>query len=360
MNDRFEQRKDLVAKVAKDSNVNRLAELFLSQYKYELEGLEEGGRIPSHVPVGRDKFVDWLKDVIKQFFPMLIGITENERTLKDYATQVADAVAKSNTEVQNPLRDYKVSDEPVFIKAFCRQVKTAESPFGTVLEQFRYDQEGNYTGHDKPEQNVKHETHPFWNKRKIKPFLQKNEEIVKVDPKIVDVERPYDVFKDNESLIEPNVKKESKLTKLFKSASPQLFAPTTMPTRYCPDHPGVQLEVIADGVRRCPLDGKSYDFQRGFTTEDGVKHNGGSVANQNAIPPGTSLIYQKKAQLLGGEPQKVHAFLYQLISYLPAESRERRILNYKFQNNISLEEAIRQIEESERLAAEQKSQEVVK
>lgn len=365
---REEKRKMLIEKIAKDSNINRIAELFLSQYALELSGVEEGQRISPNVPVGKDKFLDWMKKVIEQFFPSLLGILENERTLKDYATQVADAIAKSDTRVENPLKDYKVSTDPVYIKAFCTaQLSPAkpkvENPFPKMTEIFRYDTNNVLTHRSDPEnpQSAQFEKFPsnsadnsegYWNKsRPIKPFFEgMNDPEIKKVPKKVDKEKPYDVFKDNQELAETKNKKESKLSRLSKKAQ-MLYGPTSMSSRYCPDHPGIQLQRIEDGVGRCDLDGKIYDFSRGFTTEDGTKHNGGSVQNQNFLPPGTSIV-KKKAQL--ADSQKTHGFLYQVLSYLPAESRERKILNYKFQNNISLEEAIQRIEESERLAAEQK------
>src|SRR5690606_28870688 len=112
----------------------------------------------------------------------------------------------------------------------------------------------------------------------------------------------YDVFKENEDIISPSApnndpktmeegKKEtasallSKLTRKAKDevcekcgmkncpcmkegkvckcppkkeaqtkTAQQLFGPTTMSTRQCPDHPGQQTTRLADGLRQCPLD----------------------------------------------------------------------------------------------------------
>ena len=52
-------------------------------------------------------------------------------------------------------------------------------------------------------------------------------------------------------------------------------------TRNCPDHPGVMLVRISDGLFYCPLNGKQYDFNSGYTTEKGNKVPGTSVKNQN-------------------------------------------------------------------------------
>ena len=52
---------------------------------------------------------------------------------------------------------------------------------------------------------------------------------------------------------------------------------STLSTRSCPDHPGVMLVRISDGLCYCPLNGKQYDFAAGYTTEKGNKVPGTSV-----------------------------------------------------------------------------------
>lgn len=50
-------------------------------------------------------------------------------------------------------------------------------------------------------------------------------------------------------------------------------------TRYCPDHPGQQINRADSGsAYQCSLDNKIYDFGAGYTTEKGEKVPGGSVA----------------------------------------------------------------------------------
>jgi hypothetical protein len=58
-----------------------------------------------------------------------------------------------------------------------------------------------------------------------------------------------------------------------------LFGKTTLHSRYCPDHKGVSLYRLADNVFQCPLDRAVYDYSKGFKTQDGTEHNGGSVAD---------------------------------------------------------------------------------
>jgi hypothetical protein len=74
------------------------------------------------------------------------------------------------------------------------------------------------------------------------------------------------------------------------------YAPNeaSLSTRYCPDHPGVQGYRKGDGVMQCPMDGKTYDFNEGFTTMTGSKIPGTKVNEQTSMdqfltnPLGTS------------------------------------------------------------------------
>lgn len=54
----------------------------------------------------------------------------------------------------------------------------------------------------------------------------------------------------------------------------------TLSTRHCIDHPGTSLIHIGPSVYQCPLDGAIYNWEEGFTTMDGEKIPGGSIANQ--------------------------------------------------------------------------------
>ena len=54
----------------------------------------------------------------------------------------------------------------------------------------------------------------------------------------------------------------------------------TMSTRYSPDRVGVQARRIADGVYQDPYTNKIYDWNEGFSTEDGQSFGGGHVSLQ--------------------------------------------------------------------------------
>ena len=54
----------------------------------------------------------------------------------------------------------------------------------------------------------------------------------------------------------------------------------TLSTRYCPDHRGVQAARIGQHTYQCPLDGKIYNYEEGYTNYEGQIVPGGSVAEQ--------------------------------------------------------------------------------
>jgi len=56
-------------------------------------------------------------------------------------------------------------------------------------------------------------------------------------------------------------------------------------SRYCPEHIGTTMGRVGEATYQCPLDGKVYNWETGFTDYDGKQHAGGSVAAQT---PGSS------------------------------------------------------------------------
>lgn len=54
----------------------------------------------------------------------------------------------------------------------------------------------------------------------------------------------------------------------------------TLSIRHCPDHIGVSLARVSESSFQCPLDGKIYNWETGWTDMDGKQHSGGSVAGQ--------------------------------------------------------------------------------
>jgi enamine deaminase RidA (YjgF/YER057c/UK114 family) len=74
---------------------------------------------------------------------------------------------------------------------------------------------------------------------------------------------------DSEKLIE-----KSNMTKQMDI----LEAPLS--SRYCPDHPGAQMARVGEHMWQCELDKKIYNFETGFTLNNGTKVPGGDVSNQ--------------------------------------------------------------------------------
>ncbi len=61
------------------------------------------------------------------------------------------------------------------------------------------------------------------------------------------------------------------------------IADRSLSTRYSPDRVGVQARRIADGVYQDPITNKVYDWNDGFTTEDGEKFRGGRISLQSEL-----------------------------------------------------------------------------
>ena len=510
LQERAERREHLI-KSAQDSIVERASKIFISQYRVDLEHLQRGEQVESHIPVGKDKFVEWTKNLFMndQSFASVSGTIENETLLKQYAVQIADYIAKSNTDLVNPMKDYKPKKEKVYERAASNKapVKKADVfvPSGSIktpnlhtapVEHSRYcpehpgammrrvkdnlyqcpingdlntvepwkekydyrgghevgfqtgvqnqtsegrdslhpllpflHPEANYDGtlqskgkpydfeklygvsaesperqstklaeellgkitrfaekscskcedkncdcgcFDDPSEcscSAKKEasTKTAGDARMSKSFVKNILEMASNLDRIINPDMDLDdwvdakITKANEALTDvenflKNYPEEPTLTfvassKISKTAQ-QLFGPTTLMTRQCPDHPGQQLSRIADNARQCPLDHKIYDFVAGFTTADGKKHNGGSVQAQQAIPPGSILVKAARRDVVADTPM-THEFLYKILQHLPASAeRERKILNYKFEKSVPLEQAINAIKQAEELGAQ--------
>jgi hypothetical protein len=81
--------------------------------------------------------------------------------------------------------------------------------------------------------------------------------------------RDYHKIGDAERAIE-----QSGFTKQYKI----LEAPLS--TRTCPDHPGAQMARVGEHMFQCELDKKTYNYETGYTLDNGSKVPGGDVAAQ--------------------------------------------------------------------------------
>jgi hypothetical protein len=67
---------------------------------------------------------------------------------------------------------------------------------------------------------------------------------------------------------------KSNFTKEYKILEAPLSA------RSCPDHPGAQIARVGEHMWQCEMDKKVYNFETGFTLNNGSKVPGGDVAAQ--------------------------------------------------------------------------------
>jgi hypothetical protein len=87
---------------------------------------------------------------------------------------------------------------------------------------------------------------------------------------------------------------KSKMTKEYKIMEAPLSS------RYCPDHPGVQIARIGEHVWQCEMDKKTYNYETGFELINGSRVPGGDVAEQTqglSVP--THSIFDDRAGRLG-------------------------------------------------------------
>jgi hypothetical protein len=73
-------------------------------------------------------------------------------------------------------------------------------------------------------------------------------------------------------------------------------------TRSCPDHPGSSMFRAGDGIFGCSLDHKLYDYNNGYTLQNGTHVPGGNVNLQsNTINDGEShAIFDSRVERLQG------------------------------------------------------------
>ena len=484
-------RRGQIAKIANDETLAfQASQIYLMSFKEKLEHLRAGDIIEPQIPVGKNKFTEWIKSTINGFFPELRGILEDKDLVSVWASKVADIIKGSSTEVLDPMKNYVRNPTDTFVKkesssanssTYIKSAQattddnTSSSFYTAPVQHSRYDPENpgvqlmrvkdkeykspvpaghnpyepwskswDYAGAKDVnfETGVQNQTSAGGNTLPpIVPFLSNMSNEMKVENKPYGYDRedlygvkspefPYtqseaqasnlksfvksaefDYFDQIKNIEEidreeaPNIASEVEeiikrveeegsckgsfvraiensleekgykiyrsdydeevmVTKasLSKSAGyeEKFFGSTTMMSRQCPDHPGQQMVRLEDNVRQCPLDGKVYDFVRGFQTEDGQVHNGGTVGNQHAIPPGSVIIKREAMKKQAQVSTTVHGFIFEhIFPYLTDQAEyARRVLNYKFSKPaMSLEQAILDIQQADELAAAQKENE---
>ena len=100
------------------------------------------------------------------------------------------------------------------------------------------------------------------------------------DQRLEDLKKKYDAVKKKQVDIDKlgDSVEETKKSPLMKQ-----FRPNQAPlnSRYCPDHPGVMVVRVGDHKDQCVLDHKVYDYEVGYTLNDGTKVPGGNVSEQS-------------------------------------------------------------------------------
>lgn len=99
------------------------------------------------------------------------------------------------------------------------------------------------------------------------------------DQRLVELKKKYEdpskeLAKSNKIADSEKAIDKSNMTKTYEI----LEAPLS--TRYCPDHPGVQIARIGEHMWQCEMDKKSYNFETGFELNNGSKVPGGDVSQQ--------------------------------------------------------------------------------
>jgi hypothetical protein len=102
------------------------------------------------------------------------------------------------------------------------------------------------------------------------------------DQRLVELKKKYEnptqeLNETNKTADAEKIIDKSNMTKTYKV----LEAPLS--TRYCPDHPGVQIARVGEHMWQCELDKKSYNFETGFELTNGAQVPGGDVANQTQV-----------------------------------------------------------------------------
>jgi len=87
---------------------------------------------------------------------------------------------------------------------------------------------------------------------------------------------------------------KSEMTKKYTILEAPLSA------RTCPDHPGVQIARVGEHMWQCEMDKKTYDYETGYTLNNGVKVPGGSVEQQTqGISVPTHSVFDTREGRLG-------------------------------------------------------------
>lgn len=99
------------------------------------------------------------------------------------------------------------------------------------------------------------------------------------DQRLIELKKKYE--QPREDLHEANlINKSEKAIEKSQMTKKYTILEAPLSTRYCPDHPGVQIARVGEHMWQCEMDKKTYNFETGFELNNGSKVPGGDVAQQ--------------------------------------------------------------------------------
>jgi hypothetical protein len=99
------------------------------------------------------------------------------------------------------------------------------------------------------------------------------------EQRLVELKKKYE--QPREDLAEANlINKSEKAIDKSEMTKRYNILEAPLSSRYCPDHPGVQIARVGEHMWQCEMDKKTYNFETGFELNNGAKVPGGDVAQQ--------------------------------------------------------------------------------
>lgn len=88
------------------------------------------------------------------------------------------------------------------------------------------------------------------------------------EARLEEIKKKYNSLKEKSADYKKIVESEKALkdSKMMKEYN---IFDAPLSTRYCPDHAGVQISRVGEHLWQCELDKKTYDFEKGFTLNNG-------------------------------------------------------------------------------------------
>lgn len=353
--------------MSRSSIEKEISQIYLDLFKDKLESLKEGDTVPKEVPVGKKDFIEWVKKIIIEHYPEVSGIIDNDTVIKQFCQQIADLIAKSDTKVLNPLKDYKPSEEPTYIKANVDDKFLYNLSYFGITEKdienaIRINDDekirkmlssDEYRKLIKDERNydfggIEWMGEPI-DKFYISPDGNKLIYIGKgysIDPKTkkvyitsvnetnnIDLDRFYNSLRNKYTLIELKEGKDVEDENKKKKGS-SMYYEKLFPKKYI-------IAQLEDSQKKEDQNKTINDIisqKQLIQSKDNINIQQKQDENKNKHD--TTHQHTEHQHSSKRDPLKVNKFLFQILKYIPSQTLERRILEYKFSHETSLEDAI--------------------